>query len=196
VEQLATRDKDALSQELNGRPEFIQETSGLYAVNQQRTKDATEGKAELLVWIAKNAARERHRLAVILPAYDIIDGDHQKQLARDLLGIVKNSEERARIMPLIIRRYGIDLVPYLVRESEDETSKLGILHALQDLGSSYGYSMGAISHGVPTFEYVSKNDPSPKVREAAERLMHRLSGKGRPYPRLPDAPKAEPSPPM
>lgn len=174
--QLATREDSALAAELNGRPEFIPD-GGTYAIHQHRGKQVRQAKAELLAWIARNTKRESHRLAVILPAYDILGSDHQKQLALDLLAIVKQPQERARIMPLVCRRYGIDLVPYLVKESEDETTRLAILEALHMLGSSYGYSMTAISHGQSTYQWVARHDPSPKVREAAARLLDRLSGR-------------------
>lgn len=177
IVQLATREDSALAAELNGRPDFIPD-GGTYPLNQHRAKQARQAKAELLVWIARNTSLEAHRLIVILPAYDILGSDHQKQLALDLLAIVKQPSERARIMPLICRRYGIDLVPYLVKDSEEEATKLAILEALHMLGSSYGYTMSAVSHGQSTYQYLSKNDPSPQVREAAARLLHRLSGGG------------------
>lgn len=107
IVQLATREDSALAAELNGRPDFIPD-GGTYPLNQHRAKQARQAKAELLVWIARNTSLEAHRLIVILPAYDILGSDHQKQLALDLLAIVKQPSERARIMPLICRRYGID----------------------------------------------------------------------------------------
>ncbi len=70
----------------------------------------------------------------------------------------------------------MDLVPLLVRAEESETSKLGLIQALHEHGSSYGYSISSVRHGSATYEFVSKNDPSPKVRAAAELLLKRLRG--------------------
>lgn len=181
IVRLATLEYTTLAGHVPAKPEFIKESAGsrnslTYIIGQYRQKNATQAKAELLTWIAKNAATEKDRLAVILPAYEILESAHQKQLARDLLEIVKKPDERARIMPLICQRYGIDLYPLLIKDDETETAKLGVIQALHMLGSSYGYSLSSISHGRNTLLYVSKNDPSPKVRDAAQRLLQRLAG--------------------
>lgn len=67
-----------------------------------------------------------------------------------------------RLYPLLLRSYGMDLVPLLVRDDENETSKLGVIQAYHEHGSSYGYSISAIRHGISTFEFVSRTIPHRK----------------------------------
>jgi hypothetical protein len=128
----------------------------------------------MLAWLAKHALSEKHRHAAILPAYRILDSGVQGEFSRELLAAAKSPEERARLYPLVLRSYGVDLVPLLVREDHSEIDKLGIFQALHQHGSSYGYSISSISHGVSTYQFVSQNDLSPKVRAAAELLLKRL----------------------
>ena len=180
IVMLATRGTSALAAELSYRPKLIGDRHELiYIVREQRSKQAQQAKAELLTWLAKNAATEEHRLMVIEPALEILDKAHQKQLAADVLAIVKNPQARANVIPKLCRLYALDAYPLLVKDEEEEIVKLGIIRGLHMLASTYGYTLGSIAHGRPTLQYVSQNDPSSKVRDAAKQLLQRISGSGR-----------------
>jgi hypothetical protein len=175
--KLATRDTANLAEPLPSRPEFLPKdpASSTYAFTKARQKRAQEAKAELLTWLAKNAASEKHRLAVIEPAYECLDKAHREQLAVDVLATLKDPQAKANALPHLVRLYAFDPYPLLISE-EDETVRLGVIRAMHMLGSSYGYSMSSVSHGASTLRYVSQTDPSPKVRLAARQLLQRLSG--------------------
>lgn len=174
--QLATRETSTLTAAVPSWPEEFrkEKVSPPYMITARRTEQAKQAQTQLLRWIAQHAESEKHRLAAIASAYKILDSGEQPQFSRELLAAAKTTEERVRLYPLLLRSYGMDLVPLLVRDDENETSKLGVIQALHEHGSSYGYSISSIRHGISTFEFVSKNDPSPKVRTAAEQLLKRL----------------------
>lgn len=176
--QLVTRETSGLAATTPSWPEAFRDekVSPPYMITARRTEQAKQAQAQLLRWLAQHAALEKHRLAAILPAYKVLDSGVQGEFSRGLIAAAKTPEERARLYPLVMKSWGVDLVPLLVREDNSETDKLGIIQALHEHGSSYGYSVSSIRHGVPTYEFVSKNDPSPKVRAAAEVLLKRLRG--------------------
>ncbi len=174
IVKLATRGE--LVAQLSPRPEFTAERPDVIGmVNPRRTQQARQAKAELLVWLAKNAASEEHRLAVIEPALEILDSAHQKQLAVDVLAVVKTADARAKVIPHLCRRYAFDPYPLLVTD-ESEQVKLSIIRGMQMLASSYGYTLGSVDHGADTLQYVIQTDPSPKVREDAKKLLQRITG--------------------
>jgi hypothetical protein len=176
--QLATRETSALAATTPSWPEHYRDekVAPPYMITARRTEQAKSAQAQLLCWLAQHAASEQHRLAAILPAYKVLDSGEQGEFSRGLLAAAKSPEERARLYPLLLRSYGVELVPRLLRDDLSETDKLGIFQALQEHGSTYGYSITAVQHGSETYEFVSKNDASPKVRAAAELLLKRLSG--------------------
>jgi len=176
--QLATRETSSLAASTPAWPEHYhdEKVAPPYMITARRTEQAKQAQAQLLCWLARHAASEQHRLAAILPAYKVLDSGEQGEFSRGLLAAAKSPEERARLYPLLLRSYGMDLVPLLLREDESEISKLGLIQALHEHGSSYGYSMSSVARGNGTYEFVSKNDPSPKVRAAAELLLKRLRG--------------------
>jgi hypothetical protein len=176
--QLVTRETSTLAATTPSWPEEFREekVSPPYMITARRTEQAKQAQGQLLRWIAQHAASEKHRLDAIATVYKVLDSGEQPQFSRELLAAAKTPEERVRLYPLLLRSWGVDLVPLLVRDDENETSKLGIIQALHEHGSSYGYSVSSIRHGTATYEFVSKNDPSPKVRAAAEVLLKRLRG--------------------
>jgi hypothetical protein len=176
--QLVARETSGLMGPAPYWPEEFREekVSPPYMITARRTEQAKQAQAQLLRWLAEHAATEKHRLAAVLPAYKVLDRDVQGEFSRGLLAAAKSPEERTRLYPLVMKSWGMDLVPLLVRDESSETDKLGIIQALHEHGSSYGYSVSSIRHGVPTYEFVSKNDASPKVRAAAEVLLKRLRG--------------------
>lgn len=174
--QLATRDVSTLAAAAPTWPEEFrnEKLSQPNVITARRREQARQAQTQLLRWIAQHAESDSHRLAAIASAYKILDSGEQPQFSRELLAAPKTPEERVRLYPLLLRSYGMDLVPLLVRDDENETSKLGLIQALHEHGSSYGYSISSIRHGISTFVFVSKNDPSPKVRAAMELLLKRL----------------------
>lgn len=178
IVRLATRDEDDLVAGLSPQPEFLnQPAEQIYAINQSRSREAEQAKSEMLCWLARNAATEEHRLAVIVPALETLESSHQKQLAADIMEIVTDPEERARVIPSVCRLYAFDPYPLLVDDREDETVKLGVIRGLQMFASAYGYSISTVDHGRETLKYVIRTDPSPRVREAAVRLLQRVEGR-------------------
>jgi hypothetical protein len=116
---MATRERD-LNSELGSRPSFICENAeGNAAVSNLRVKNAQQAKIELLIWLAKHAATEKHRLAVIEPALEQLDSAHQRQFAVDILEIVKDPQSRHNVIPKLCRRYALDPYPLHVN-GEDE----------------------------------------------------------------------------
>src|SRR5690606_5809965 len=105
-----------------------------------------------------------------------LDSSQQKQFARELLSAAEDPKVRARLIPVLCRRYAYDPYPLLVKSSETEEVKLAILEGLHMFGSSYGYSLGSISHGGETLQYASNTDPTMAVRDAARRLLERING--------------------
>lgn len=176
--QLAIQETSALAGTTPSWPEPYRDekVAPPYMITARRTEQAKQAQTQLLVWLAKNALSEKHRHAAILPAYKVLDSGAQGEFSRELLAAAKSPEERARLYPLVLRSWGIDLVPLLVHADNSEIDKLGIIQALHEHGSSYGYSVSSVRHGISTYEFISKNDPSPKVRAAAELLLKRLRG--------------------
>lgn len=177
--QLVTRETSALLAATPSWPEEFRDekVSPPYMITARRTEQAKQAQAQLLRWIAEHAASEKYRLAAVPPAYKVLDSGVQGEFSRGLLAAAKTPEERVKLYPLLMKSWGVDLVPLLIREESSEADKLGIIQALHEHGSSYGYSTSSIGHGVSTYEFVSKNDASPKVRAAAEVLLKRLRGK-------------------
>jgi len=176
--QLITRETSGLAEPTPSWPEEYRDekVAPPYMITARRTEQAKQAQAQLLRWLAENAAQEKYRLAAVLPAYRVLDSGVQGEFSRGLLAAAKTPEERVRLYPLVMKSWGMDLVPLLIREQSSEADKLGIMQAMHEHGSSYGYSIGSLSHGVSTYEFVSKNDASPKVRAAAEVLLKRLRG--------------------
>ncbi len=177
--QLVTRETSALFAATPSWPEEFRDekVSPPYMITARRTEQAKQAQAQLLRWLAEHAATEKHRLAAVLPAYRVLDSGVQGEYSRGLLAAAKTPEERVKLYSLVMKSWGVDLVPLLIREDTSETDKLGIIQAMHEHASSYGYSTSSISHGVSTYTFVSKNDASPKVRAAAELLLKRLRGK-------------------
>lgn len=176
IVKLATRDLDDLSPRLRLPPQFATPDGGLGPVNDLRQRRAQQAKTDLLVWLAKNAASEAHRLTAVDAALECLEGEHQKRFAKDVLALSKDPDSRANLIPRLLRRYAFDAFPLLVDERETEATKLGVLRGLHMFASSYGYSLSTLDHGQETLQYVAQTDDSDKVREAARRLLRRIDG--------------------